>query len=368
MDQDDAQRAVEEVLRRLGDVAYNGQPLGPANDFEVVPLPAFLARPRPPYEELLGPLIVKGQRCVVGAATGEGKSTLIWWIVKALASAGRFLDWRAPRPCRVLVVDAEQTDHDIARLAMETHLGDEANVHIIHVPDGLSLNTAAEERQRLELALEQGGYDVVILDPLYKLHTGDPSDEREAVALMRLFDGWRLRFGFALILPSHMRKPDRKARERDFSMHEIFGASAYLRGAETVVGLRLISDGISRLYFFKSRSPGLPVRTSWPLRYDRAQGFSIYETPTDRANREIDALKATIRNVLIAAGGAGVTIQAIMEEVQKPKSTVHRLLKELGAEPSGQPGTRRVVWTLPDVDPDQQAIELAWSDEDDDDD
>lgn len=351
----------------LQGVQFNGQPLGPNSEFEVLALPAFLARPRPPYEELLGPLVVRGQRLVIGAVTGEGKSTFIWWMVKAMVRAERFLDWTATRRCKVLIVDAEQAEHDIARLAMETHLGDAAEIHVIHVPDGLSLNSAAEERQRLEVFLEQGEYDVVVLDPLYKLHTGDPNDEREAVALMRLFDGWRTRFGFALILPSHMRKPDRKARERDFTMHEIFGASAYLRGAETVVGLRLISEGLSRLYFFKSRSPGLPVRTSWPLKFDRALGFAVYQTPVDRLNREAEALKTALRMLLAEVGGGGITLAAIVEELGKSKTTVHRLLREIGATTIPNPASpRRPLWALEGTEPDQMSAEL-WEDDDDDD-
>jgi len=366
MDQDDAQRAVEEVLARLRDVAYNGQPLGPAIEWEMLPFATWHKRPRPPREELLGPLIVKGQRLVLGAETGAGKSTLIWWIAKALASGGRFLDWYAERPCRVLIVDAEQGDHDLERLMDETHLADAENCYLIHAPDGLSLDRAEEERMKLELALEQCQPDVVVLDPLYKLHTGDPNDEREAVALMRLFDNWRVRFNFALILPSHMRKPDRKQRDSDFSMHEIFGASAYLRGAETVLGLKLITDGLSRLYFFKSRSPGLPVRTSWPLRYDRHMGFTMAETPTDRAKRETDVAKQKIRSLLVETGGGGVEVSVLMEECGRGRSFVYDALKEMNAVSFTAPGRAKTkLWMLPDVEPDQQAIEV-WGEDDDD--
>lgn len=362
----DRREAVERIAQAIErGFEYNGQPLGPHLEFEALPLATWIKRPKPPYEELLGPLVVRGQRLVLGAATGEGKSTLIWWIVKALSVGGRFLDWTAQRPCRVLVVDAEQSDHDLERLITETHLGEAENVWLVHVPDGLSLNSSEEERQRLELFLSEGQFDVVVLDPLYKLHTGDPNDEREAVGLMKLFDRWRTTFNFALVVPSHMRKPDRKLREQDFSMHEIFGASAYLRGAETVIGIRLISEGISRLYFFKSRGPGLPVRTSWPLRYQRDTGFSIFETPVDKIRREADADDAAVRGILIQAGGAGVEIGVIIEALNKGRSTVFNILKRLGAVTIPMPGNaRKKLYMLPDVEPDQLEAEV-WSFEDD---
>lgn len=366
MEEDPRQAAVERLKRDISEgFEYNGQPLGPQSAFEALPLPTYLKRPKPPHEELLGPLIAKGQRMVLGAATGEGKSTIIWWMVKALATGGRFLNWKATRPCRVLIVDAEQSDHDIERLAVETHLGEVDNVWLLHVPDGLSLNTAAEERARLDTILREGGFDVVILDPLYKLHTGDPNDEREAVALMKLFDRWRTELNFALIIPSHMRKPQGKQKEKDFSMHDIFGASAYLRGAEIVIGVRLVSEGLSRLYFFKSRAPGLPVRTSWALRYNRHQGFAIYETPTERVNRETEESKRRLVELLEEAGGAGVELQILIEETGRSRSVVHTMLKEANAISIPVPGTRKRAWVLSGTVPDQQDMEIMADDDDD---
>lgn len=360
--QEDLKNLAAQVLQG---VQFNGQPLGPSIDFEALAFSVWRKRPRPPRQELLGPLVVRGQRLVLGAATGEGKSTLIWWIVKALVQGGRFLDWYAERPCRVLIVDAEQSEHDLERLMDETRLGDAENAWLIHVPDGLSLDRAQEEVERLGVFLEQGQFDVVILDPLYKLHTGDPNDEREAVALMKLFDRWRTMHDFALILPTHMRKPDRKAKERDFTMHEIFGASAYLRGAETVLGLKLVTDGLSRLYFFKSRSPGLPVRESWPLKYDRHTGFTLADSPADRARREADVSKQKIRSLLVEAGGAGVGISTLLEESGRSRSFVYSALKEMNATSftaPGSPGTK--LWILEGVERDEQAMEY-WSEDDD---
>lgn len=363
----------QEAVRRLQQdleqgFEYNGQPNGPPIEWEALPFSVWRKRPRPPKEELLGPLVVKGQRFVLGAATGEGKSTIIWWIVKALATGGRFLDWHAKRPCRVLIVDAEQGDHDIERLMDETRLGELDNCFLIHAPDGLSLNSSGEERQRLEMILQQGQFDVVVLDPLYKLHTGDPNDEREAVALMRLFDRWRTQFGFNLMIPSHMRKPSSggKQRDKDFTMHEIFGASAYLRGAETVVGIKLISDGLSHLHFFKTRSPGLPVRTHWPLRYNRHTGFTIWESPNERAQRERDVAVQKIRSLLEEAGGAGVEWQMLAGETGRGRTFVFDVLKELMAVSFSSPISPKVkLWMLPDQTPDQQDMEIMAETDDD---
>ena len=56
-------------------------------------------------------------------------------------------------------------------------------------------------------------------------------------------------------------------------MHEFFGSSAYVRGAEVVLGLRRVRDGYARLHFFKDRDGGLPLGSSWGLLFDRERGF-----------------------------------------------------------------------------------------------
>lgn len=104
----------------------------------------------------------------------------------------------------------------------------------------------------------------------YKLHAGDSNDEREAVDLMRRFDEWRERFGFALLLPVHCRNPVPGIR---FSIHDLFGSSAYVRGAEVVLGVQRVRDGYAKLHFLKDRDGDLPINTSWGMLFDREQGF-----------------------------------------------------------------------------------------------
>jgi hypothetical protein len=66
------------------------------------------ALPDPPEEEqLLGPLLLRGQRLVLGAHTGEGKTSMALQIVRALTTGGDFLDWQGSGG-RVIVLDAEQ--------------------------------------------------------------------------------------------------------------------------------------------------------------------------------------------------------------------------------------------------------------------
>ena len=86
---------------------------------------------------------------------------------------------------------------------------------------------------------------------------------------MRRFDGWRGRYGFALILPVHTRAgPPAGAK---FTNGEFFGSGAYLRGAEVVLGLILAYDGYSHLHLFKDRYGEFPADTWAVVRGD--EGF-----------------------------------------------------------------------------------------------
>jgi len=152
-------------------------------------------------------------------------------------------------------------------------LGDSELIDYCRVPDGLALNRDRAHIEAVEAVLARG-YDVVVLDPHYKAHQGDANSERETVDLMRLLDAWRERYGFALLLPTHTRKPAEPGAK--LTIHDLFGSSAFVRGAELVLGIQLVHPGYSRLHFFKDRDgvDELPVGgEAWGLLFDHEHGF-----------------------------------------------------------------------------------------------
>lgn len=269
------------IARYEPEAGRSSQP--PAYEESVTPAPAsgvlgdvltareLCALPDPPEGDLLlGPLLVRAQRLLIGAHTGEGKTTIAFQLVRAVALGESFLDWPAPTPGRVLIVDAEQGLRTIKRRLHEAGLADSEQVDYLRAPDGLTLDRNAEQVAALELILESG-YDVVLADPLYKIHGGDSNAEREAVDLMRLLDRWREQYGFALILCVHLRKPPPLGAR--FTLHEFFGSGAYPRGAEVAIGLQRLRAGYSRLHFLKDRDGDLPIGESWGLLFDRDHGY-----------------------------------------------------------------------------------------------
>jgi hypothetical protein len=239
------------------------------------------ALPDPPgSDELLGPLLMRGGRTIVGGHTGEGKTTLALAAVKAVTAGEEFLDWTGAGG-RALILDAEQGLRTVKRRLREAELDESDAVDYVRVPDGLSLDSDRRHVAAVEDVLERGQYAVVVADPLYKLHTGDSNDEREAVDLMRRFDAWRERFRFALLLPVHCRKPVPGTK---FSIHDLFGSSAYVRGAEIVLGIQRVSDGYAKFHFLKDRDGDLPIGAAWGLLFSREEGYR--RDPKDGEPRE----------------------------------------------------------------------------------
>lgn len=253
---------------------------------EVLTARALCAMPDPPRsDELLGPLVMRGCRTIIGGHTGEGKSTYTAALVAAIVKGEPFLEWQGAGGC-ALVLDLEQGLRTVKRVLREAGLADSDDVDYARIPDGLALDKNVHDIAAVLEVLERKPYDVVVLDPHYKAHRGESNEERPMVDFMRQLDAWRTQFGFALVLPCHYRKPSREIKGTP-TIHDLFGSSAIVRGAEVVIGLERKSDGYSRLHFFKDREGELPVGEAWGLLFDREQGFR--RDPKDGEERDLAA-------------------------------------------------------------------------------
>jgi hypothetical protein len=172
--------------------------------------------------------------------------------------------------------------------------------------------------------LEAGLYDVTLIDPTYKVQSGNWNDEEHVVAVMRLLDGWRERFEFALLMATHSRK--RQVGNGSFSIDDLFGSSAFVRGCEVVLGIQLVEEGVSKLHFLKDRDGALPVRgTVWTLDFDREEGYRISDRPA--AGEWVKASPAEIATWVKERGGA--TPGEILAEFDMGKSALSTRRAEL---------------------------------------
>jgi hypothetical protein len=328
-----------------GETAAGGNGAVPQDDpqegepfaIEVMTAKAICELPAPDGSaELLGRFAVRQQRTVIGADTGAGKTTMAFHIIAGVCHAREFLGATGVGG-RALVIDAEQGIETIKLRLREAGLADSEQVDFIRVPDGLALDSDDRQAAAAEDRIVKGDYAVVLADPLYKLHRGDSNAEREAVDLMRRFDGWRERHGFALILLVHTRKPPPGVK---FSMHELFGSSAYLRGAEIILGLQFVRDGYSRLHYFKDRDGGLPVGKAWGLLFDHDSGYR--RDPDDENPKQTAAEQ--VRELL--EGQPDMTETQLVTATGFTERTIRRALKEIGATADRPGQTAPKLWNL----------------------
>jgi len=266
-----------ETLRKLPEPAANGNGNGQISGALMLTARAMAARPATSEDlEVCGPLFMRGMRTTIGAQTGEGKTTLALQAIRSVIAGEPFLDetWKPRRLGRALVVDLEQGEETIKRRLTEAGLAESDAVDVLWEPDGLSLDSNAEHQRLLYETLRRGRYDLVLLDPLYQLHRGDANNERVAADVVRFVDGWAREFNCSIVVPMHARKPHPEAG-RNMTIHDIAGSSTWNRNAEFVLGLQLLSAGMSRVWFFKDRiGRGPEIRKWWGLSFKRSEGFT----------------------------------------------------------------------------------------------
>lgn len=325
-----ALRAVERI-RDGGDVDEIAVDLSAATapdlrlvpfELEVLTARELCAQPDPPGSDvLLGPLVVRGYRTIVAAGTGEGKTTLSLAMCRAIVTRAGFLEWTGTGG-RVLVIDLEQGKRTVKRRLHEAGLADSDLVDYVRVPDGLALDSDVAQQHAIEQLLRDRRYDAVTIDPAYKAHRGDSLDERAVVDFLRLLDRWRAEYGFALLLPTHTRKKLEPSAK--LTIDDVFGSSAFVRGAEVVLGLQRLAAGFSRLYWLKHRDgdDGIETGGHWGLLFDRDAGFR--RDPRDTAPprdllAEVLAYvhehpRSTTNDITSGVGAGRGTVQKLLKE------------------------------------------------------
>ena len=176
------------------------------DEFDRFRIPVYTAKDLcalpPPQEdpELVGPFLRRGRITLLGATTGHGKTTFGVQMLAAGVLGGDFLGWQVEGGLRVLVLDLEQHLEDIQEQLAAVGLAGSELVDYAPIPEGLQIDRDAGHLAELERVVAAKPYDLVRIDPFYKLHAADSSDEEQARALVRLTRGWVNRHGFA---PAH---------------------------------------------------------------------------------------------------------------------------------------------------------------------
>jgi len=338
----------------LGEVVQEADAVPPPR-LQVLTAPEVMAQPDPDAAGyLLGPLIYKGYRIVVGGHTGHGKTTFCMHMTAAAIKGQDFIDshFHGKGGLRALVIDVEQGTKSVKRVLREVGLDDDPRVEYLRVPDGLALDSDKDAILTMERIFYKGRYDIVLADPLYKLHRGDPNDSRAATELMRRFDDWRDRYQFALLLPMHCRKRGGKAET--LTANDLFGSATYQWGAELLLGIerpRESDDGFSMLHCWKDRdgelSEVVPLNGIKNLMFERGKGFRW-------GGKRKRVASVDVIHDLLREHSEGLHIEEIEElwpggKLQAPRrGTLYKALDSIyGCTHDGRVGKEARLWQLP---------------------
>jgi RecA-family ATPase len=149
----------------------------------ILTLAEWLTRELPDPDCLLGSWLTTTSRVLINAPTGIGKT--MWAIGLALAGGhGKgFLHWAGTRPVKVLVIDGEMSRRLMKmRLQQEAHRAgvEPVNVYILSredLDDLQPLNTPRGQMQIDQVIAHIGGVDLVILDNIMSLTSGEMKEE-----------------------------------------------------------------------------------------------------------------------------------------------------------------------------------------------
>lgn len=175
-------------------------------------------RPRPVDDWIVEGLLTRGNTAfVMGPPKKACKS---WMLLDAAWSLTEgFPIWgvsrlRPPAQLRVVYFTQEDTEVNIQdRVLLHTGRGRETNERLWIVPKNLNLKLDTPEgyalvkRELSQVAEKAGGIDLVIFDPMRRIHVGEENDSQTIGRLWNKLDDIHHTYKCASIIAHHVKKP-----------------------------------------------------------------------------------------------------------------------------------------------------------------
>ncbi|MEV4174014.1 DnaB-like helicase N-terminal domain-containing protein [Nonomuraea sp. NPDC049709] len=266
-----------------------------------------------PYDWVIPDLLERHDRLIVTGPEGGGKST---WLrqIGVMAAAGLHpITGEVIDPVRVLSVDLENSELQSARALrpLRVQAGDLLKPDQLHIEvrmAGIDLTQAEDRAWLAQIAMETRP-DVLITGPIYKMASGDPTEEKSAKPVAMALDAIRERVGCALVLEAHAPKKPSGTTKRP---REPYGWSGWLRWPE--FGVWLDEDGSIEHW------RGQRDKRKWPAALARGGAW-----PWSPVSDEIELKWIQIKKARELAGKK-MAQRDVSAATGIPRSTVQRVL------------------------------------------
>lgn len=286
--------------------------------FEAVTLDDFLQRKFPPKEMLLAPWLPCKGLALVFAPRGVGKTHFALGVAYAVASGGSYLNWTAPKPRKVLVMDGEMPAVTLqerwAEIAAKNTLspptGDYVRILASDLSEfGLPDLSTAEGQKAIQPHI--GDAELIVVDNLSTLARSGKENESESWGCLQAWALDQRREGRSVLFVHHAGKG---GEQRGTSKREDV--------MDSVIKLSLPSD----------YSPVNGAR--FVVQFTKSRGFSGPEAePFEAALRDGIWAMQSLENVRAAQieqlHAEGLNQRDIASEVGCSAATVNRTIKRL---------------------------------------
>jgi len=231
------------------------------------------------HADIVPGVLQRGERIVITAEEGGGKS-MFERMFGTLCSHGIHpITLKPMKPINVLYLDCENREKlnrikfgPITVAARRIGNYTKGNMRIIHRPEGIELE-GAEDRAWLKERVRVHKPDLLIIGPLYKLHSANPKDEEIARAITKVLDEVRTENDCAIMLEAHA--PNGEAgKTRDLRP---LGSSLYRRWTDFGIGLQIPRGAKDGEYVQLSNWRGPRDERNWPALLHRADGGIPWE-------------------------------------------------------------------------------------------
>lgn|GEM_PF-4268801 len=195
----------------------------------------------PQLEWIVEGLVPVGGITMLSAAPKAGKSNLALSMLIAISQGRPWLDMPT-HPTKCLYLDGEVGGNELHRriYRLSRGLGEDVDLseQMVLTSDRIDLDDD-ECVKALIAAIRAGGFELVCMDPISKMHSGCDSGERSAKLALRAIDEIRRQTGATILLVNHF---GRAAAKRKTAGDRYYGSVRFAADAVSILELDRRSD------------------------------------------------------------------------------------------------------------------------------
>ena len=323
-------------------------------------------------EVLIEGILRKKRKLLLAGPSKAGKTGLLIELALAIASGTKWLGFQCTKG-RVLYFDLENDRNTTIRRFFDICT---SMLHTDTIPNGLEVINWRGKTKPLDELVEPicsaaAGYDVIILDPMYKIITGDENNATDMSYFCRQIDEIISLTGSTVIYCHHHSKGSQGQKK---AMDRASGSGVFARDADAL--LDIIELGVTKNYRRSTQAPqdASAWRMEFTLReFPQLTPVSFWHVyPVHTLDASLDALhplgsreanlaaskkraspedkkehaEKTISDIFTAfdKGNTGmVELSKVAEEAHVSTKTIQRYVKLLSSEYANPPGSGMVV-------------------------